>query len=72
MHTKFWSENLKGKNYLKDRNADRRIILQRSLKIGGGGCGLNSSGTGQELLTESGEHDNEFSGAIKVVIFFNI
>jgi hypothetical protein len=28
MHTRFWSENLKGRNYLEDRGIDGRIILE--------------------------------------------
>jgi hypothetical protein len=28
MHTKFWSENVKGKDHSEDVGADRRIILK--------------------------------------------
>jgi len=28
MHTKFWSENLKGKNHLEDLDVEGRIILK--------------------------------------------
>jgi hypothetical protein len=28
MHTKFWSENLKGRDYLEDLGIDGKIILE--------------------------------------------
>jgi hypothetical protein len=32
MHTKFWSENLKGRDDLEDLGIDGRIILDQILK----------------------------------------
>jgi hypothetical protein len=38
MCKKFWLENLKGRDHLKDLDIDERIILKD--------CGLDSSGSG--------------------------
>jgi hypothetical protein len=36
MHTKSWSENLKGRDYAEDQSVDKRIILEWILgKYGG-------------------------------------
>jgi hypothetical protein len=50
MHTTFWLENLKGRDYLEDLGIDRKIILEL---IPGkeDGCGLNAS-------TATGSHMN--------------
>jgi hypothetical protein len=42
MHTKFWLENLKGRDYSEDIGIDRRI-LDRCLGNRVGSCGMDSS-----------------------------
>jgi hypothetical protein len=44
MYTKFWSENLQGKDHLPDVDADGRIILQFDFKEVG--CELDSTDIG--------------------------
>jgi len=33
MHTKFWLENLKGRDYFRDLSTDERIVLKWTLVI---------------------------------------
>jgi hypothetical protein len=49
---------------LEDVDADWRITLKSMLKKQMGGCGVNSSGSGQEL-TGSCENGNELPVSIK-------
>jgi len=65
MYTKFWSENLKGRDHSKDQGIDGMIILQCVLGNGVWRCGLDSSGSGQGPVTDSCEHGDEPSGSIK-------
>jgi hypothetical protein len=45
MHTKFWSENLKGRDRSEDLGADGRIILEWILRGDGRGkCGTHLYG----------------------------
>jgi hypothetical protein len=39
VHTKFWLEEMKGRDILEDLCADKRTILNWILKKMGGGCG---------------------------------
>jgi hypothetical protein len=36
MHMKFWSENLRGRDYMEDLGTDRKIILEWILEKQGG------------------------------------
>jgi hypothetical protein len=42
-NTKFWSQNLKGRDHLEDLGVDEEIILALR-EIGGGRCSLDSYG----------------------------
>jgi hypothetical protein len=58
------SENLKGRDHLKDFGLDGRIILDWILnKVGG--CGLDSSGLGYGPVVGSCEYGTKPSGSIK-------
>jgi len=46
MHTEFWSERLKGRDYAEDLGVDGKIILEWILGKYGRRCGLDSSGSG--------------------------
>jgi hypothetical protein len=46
MHTRFWSENLKGRDCLEDLGIDGKILEWILGKIRVGRCGLDSSGSG--------------------------
>jgi len=54
MHTLFWFENLKGRDYLGDLGADVRIVLEWMLGEQGGkvwtGCIWLRTGTSSGLL----------------------
>jgi len=46
MLTKFWSENLKVRDYMDDLGIDGRIILEWILGKWEGSCELDTSGSG--------------------------
>jgi hypothetical protein len=46
MYTKFWSENVKGRDHVEDLSIYGRIILERILGNEMGGCELDTSGSG--------------------------
>jgi hypothetical protein len=46
MRTKFWSENLKGRDHSEDLGVDGMTILEWFSGKQGGRCGLDSSGSG--------------------------
>jgi len=58
MHIQFWSDNLKGRDHSEDLGVDERISGE-----GVGGCGLDSSGSGQGPMAGSWEHGNELLGS---------
>jgi len=45
MHTRFWSENLKGRGHSEDLGVDE-MIIEWIRETEGGRCGLDSSGSG--------------------------
>jgi hypothetical protein len=66
----FWLGNLKRRHHSEDLGIDGRIILECILgKVGR--CGMNVSGSGQELVAGSCEYDNERLGSIKGGIFLD-
>jgi hypothetical protein len=65
IHTKFWSENLKGRYYLEVLGVDGRIILEWILEKWEWRCGLASYRSGQGPQTCSCKHGNEPSSCIK-------
>jgi hypothetical protein len=65
MHTKVWSENLKGRDHSEDLDIDRRIVFEWIL--GKLRCEQDSSGPRQEPVAGYWEHGNEPSRSIKVV-----
>jgi hypothetical protein len=65
MHTRFWSENLKGRDHLEDLSVDG--ILGKLE----GRCGLDASGSGKGPVMGSCEHNNELSGSIKIREFLD-
>jgi hypothetical protein len=47
MHTKFWSENLKGRDLSEYLGVDEKVILEWMLgKYFRGGCGLDACDSG--------------------------
>jgi hypothetical protein len=65
MHTKFWSENLKGRDISEDVGVYGKVILKRILEKYDGRCELDSSGSG------CCEHGNGTSSSIRVREFLN-
>jgi len=59
MHTKFWSENLKGGDHSEDLQAKGNMILNGSQGNITGKCGQDSSGPGQRPVACSCGHSNE-------------
>jgi hypothetical protein len=57
VHTKFWSENLKGRDHSEDLGVDGKIILGNWV----GRCGLNPSSRGLGPVAGSSEQGNELS-----------
>jgi hypothetical protein len=64
-HTKFCSENLKGRDKSEDPNVDGRIILEWILGKRGGICRLNASASGYGTVAGCCERGNEHSGFMK-------
>jgi hypothetical protein len=62
MRTKFWSENLKGRDHSEDLGIDGKIILEWILGKQGKECGLDTSDSEQRPVTSSCEHGDEPSG----------
>jgi hypothetical protein len=60
MHTKFWLENLKGKDHLRWEDAIRMDLGEIV-----GGFGLDLCGSGQGPVVGSHEHSNDPSGPMK-------
>jgi hypothetical protein len=60
----FWWETMKERDHLKDQGADGRMgskwILGRSV---GGGCGVDSPGSGQGPVAGSHEYGDKISGS---------
>jgi hypothetical protein len=50
MHTKFWSENLKGKDHLEELGVDRKVVLKWILGKVWTGCIYLRLGTSGGLL----------------------
>jgi hypothetical protein len=65
MHTKFLSENLKGRDHVEDLGIHGNIILEWVLGKEGEGCELVASGLGEGTLMGSCEHGNESLGSVK-------
>jgi hypothetical protein len=65
MHTIFWLENLKERDYSEDLGVDERIILEWILKIRVGRCQLDASGSRYGPLADSCDNDNIPSSFIK-------
>jgi hypothetical protein len=66
VYTKSWFDSHEKKRpleRLKLRWRDNIIINLRTNRLRG--CGLDSSGSGQELLAESCKHDNQTSASVK-------
>jgi len=61
MHTKFWSEGLKGRYHSEEIGVEGKIMLEWSV----GRCGLDASGSRQVPVVGYCEHGNEHSGSIK-------
>jgi hypothetical protein len=59
MHTKFWSENLKGRDHEENLNVDGRIILECILGKQDGKFRMDSSGSGYGQVAGSCEHGND-------------
>jgi hypothetical protein len=59
MRTKFWLRSLKGRDHSEDQGVHGRIILKWPLGNRVGVCRLDSSGSGQEPVPGSCEHDNK-------------
>jgi hypothetical protein len=59
VHTKCWSDNLKGRGHSEDLDIDVKIILERIIGKYGGSCGLDTYGSGQGRVVDSCEHGNE-------------
>jgi len=64
MYTRFWSENLKGRDSSEDICVGGKIILEWS-------CGLDSSGAGQGPVAGSCEDGNKLSDSINGGEFFD-
>jgi len=69
VHPKFWSENLKERDYSEDLGVNG-TVLECMLEKYGGKCGLDFSVSGKGTVAGSCEHDNETSGSIKGGEFF--
>jgi hypothetical protein len=66
-HTKFWSENLKVRDHIKDLGIDGRVILELiSGKMSGKVRMVDSSGSRQGSVAGSCEHGNEPYGSKKM------
>jgi hypothetical protein len=63
MHTKFWTENMKGGDHMEDPGIDEKILEWILGKQGK--CVLDSSGSGYGMMVGSCEHGNEPIGSIK-------
>jgi hypothetical protein len=64
MHTKCWSEDVKGKYNLEDIGVDGRVILDCILRRVGS-CGLDASGSGYGSVAGCCEHGSEALGSIE-------
>jgi hypothetical protein len=64
MRTKFWSENLKGRDHLEDPGIDGRITVECMWGSRVGKCGLDSCDSGQGPIEGCCEHGNELSGSL--------
>jgi hypothetical protein len=66
MHTKFWSQNLKGEGHAEVLGVDGRIILKWIFReIGYVNCGLDHSDPAYGPVTGPCEYGNEQLGSIK-------
>jgi hypothetical protein len=65
MHIKFWSENLKGRDHLEERQRWEDSIKMYLKNNEVRSSGLDSSGSGQGPVAGSCEHSNEALGSIK-------
>jgi hypothetical protein len=66
----FSLENLKGRDHLEDLGVDGKVLEWMLGKLGGG-CGLDSSGSGQGPVAGPSKHVNELSCSIKCGVFLH-
>jgi hypothetical protein len=66
MHTKFWLENLKGRDYLVEQGIDGRVILKWIIEKQDGKVWTGFIWLRTGLVAGSCEHVNELLGSIKV------
>jgi hypothetical protein len=65
MHTKFLSENLKGRDHVEHLGVDAKTLEWILGKLGGSAYGLDSSSSRKGPVVDSYEQVNELSGSIK-------
>ena len=71
VHTGIWWANMNERNTMKYIHVDRRIILKLIFKKIECGLGLDWSGSEQEQVASSSEHNNKSSCSIKCREFLN-